>query len=432
MSRYYRLLSAILTFSACAYEANAADVIPQDNIIYAGDMSAKTLQQVSIPINMRNSVEATAYSFSIVLPQDIQPSSVNITNTPTRKTDNVVFDFATQSDGSIMALCYSSDGTPFSNTEGEEVARVKFTIPETMTPKDYTVSISQSEISESGVAHRMSVPVTSTLSVTSDLGEMALTDGVAFANEVVQDFEKVTYTRTFRSESLGTWQAFYVPFSFNIADYSASFDLAEIFVVCPVKDTDGDGDIDSDDDLYIVLSKKRTGITLPNAPYMIFPRTTPSTPVTITAVDDRLYAAERNRVYFSTSIKDYYVEGFYQTFTVSPGDDNYYINIYGQYSTATTEVINVGPYRWIMHETPKSYIGNSDDGGTSSPSRMRIAVLGEDLDEETALQFIQADAIQSCAGADNVIYNLNGVRVDDSNSLPAGIYVKNGKTFMIR
>lgn len=420
MARNFRLISAFLVVPACAQVANA-DV---SNQIYAVDQTASPSQTVTIPIKMKNSVEATAYSFSISLPEGVE--NVTLAKSTARKTNNVVFDHAVQSDNSIMALCYSTDGEKFSGNDGE-VATVSFDVPATMAAGNYDIVIKESEISESGIAHRVSDAVTSVLIVSTAPESVMLYATDSYTNATDKEVAKVTFKRTFGDVSLNTWQSIYIPFAFNVEDFAEDFDVAELFVLTPLYDTNNSGGLDSKDDLYLVYSLKKSGMTYANAPYAIRPH---KKDISISAENCVLHKADINYVEFSTSQSTFKVFGTYEPYPLSANDQNYYLATTGVISYATSNV-NFATYRWLMHEEPKGYISGSAPE-EFVPKHIGIRVIGEDLDEETALQFVQADAIQSCAGADNVIYNLNGVRVDDSNPLPAGIYVKNGKTFMIR
>ena len=59
-------------------------------------------------------------------------------------------------------------------------------------------------------------------------------------------------------------------------------------------------------------------------------------------------------------------------------------------------------------------------------SNFTIEVLGEDIDETTAIKLINGETI-SVDSKNNSAYNLNGMKVDATKSLPSGIYIINGK-----
>lgn len=262
------------------------------------------------------------------------------------------------------------------------------------------------------------------------IGGVKLQDGVAYTNTEDQDVSVVRYTRTFSETQANKWQAFLIPFDLNVEDYAEDFDFAQIYAICPTKDTNKDGQIDADDDKVMILSYKRSGTISANVPYMIRPKRA------ITASFDTenctLHQAEYHSLEFSTTVMKYTVNGIYDIFTAKPGDHNYYMNVNGELDFAATKNISVGPYRWYMHEESLNYGGVSQDEGLAAPKRMRVAVLGEDLNEETAIRLINGDVISSPQSKDAYIYNLNGTRVDENAPLAKGMYIKNGKTIFVK
>ena len=250
--------------------------------------------------------------------------------------------------------------------------------------------------------------------------EVELIDGNAYKN--TEDFEakKVSYTRTF--SKAGAWFALYLPFAIDIEAYKNDFDIAEIFTICPTTDTNGDGIVDASDSKKLILSRLNSGMTQPNAPYMI--RTKAAKEYTIVSNNTTLASAEINEVEFATSRSQYTVKGIYDAgFYVKPGDNNYYMATSGSVSFATTKNVNIKPNRWFMHEEAKDYCGSS---ASNSASKFIIEVVGEDLDETTAIKLINGETV-SGNGKSNSAYNINGMKVDASKNLPSGLYIINGK-----
>lgn len=138
-----------------------------ENAIYADNAVGSPGQPVTISINMKNATIATGYSFYLELPTDIDPNSVSIKKSTTRKADEVSQSKAVQSDGSIMVVAYASDGQPFSGNDGE-VVTASFTVPETMEVGEYTVVIKKAEISKNGVPIGVDETFVSTLTVTNE------------------------------------------------------------------------------------------------------------------------------------------------------------------------------------------------------------------------------------------------------------------------
>ena len=250
--------------------------------------------------------------------------------------------------------------------------------------------------------------------------EVVLTDGNAYKNTVDFDAEKISYTRSF--SKAGAWFALYLPFAIDIEAYKNDFDIAEIFTICPTTDTNGDGIVDASDSKKLILSRLNSGMTQPNAPYMI--RTKAAKEYTIVSNNTTLASAEINEVEFATSRSQYTVKGIYDAgFYVKPGDNNYYMATSGSVSFATTKNVNIKPNRWFMHEEAKDYCGSS---ASNSASKFIIEVVGEDLDETTAIKLINGETV-SGNGKSYSAYNINGMKVDASKNLPSGLYIINGK-----
>ena len=250
--------------------------------------------------------------------------------------------------------------------------------------------------------------------------EITLTDGNAYKNATDFEAEKISYTRSF--SKAGAWFALYLPFAIDIEAYKNDFDIAEIFTICPTTDTNGDGIVDASDSKKLILSRLNSGMTQPNAPYMI--RTKAAKEYTIVSNNTTLASAEINEVEFATSRSQYTVKGIYDAgFYVKPGDNNYYMATSGSVSFATTKNVNIKPNRWFMHEEAKDYCGSS---ASNSASKFIIEVVGEDLDETTAIKLINGETVSS-NGKSNSAYNINGMKVDASKNLPSGLYIINGK-----
>ena len=252
--------------------------------------------------------------------------------------------------------------------------------------------------------------------------EIELTDGNEYKLAEDIDVEKISYTRSF--SKAGAWQALYLPFAFDVEEYKSDFDIAEIYAICPTNDTNGDGVLDSNDDKKFILAPLNTGSTQPNAPYMIRPKAAKS--YTIVSENTTLASAEINEVEFATSRTQYSVKGIYAAdFYAVPGDNNIYVTASGGFGYAKTKNVNIKPNRWVLHEESKNYC-SSTSNSNSKLANFTIEVLGEDLDETTAIKLINGETASE--GAKNgSAYNLNGMKVDASKNLPSGLYIINGK-----
>ena len=100
---------------------------------------------------------------------------------------------------------------------------------------------------------------------------------------------------------------------------------------------------------------------------------------------------------------------------------------------------NIGAKKFAaMNEDGKLSLSNAPvnldlattEGGLSINGNARMFVLNDNVDVDvTAINGITTDGIE---GADATVYNLQGMKMENSNDLPKGIYIKNGKKFVIK
>ena len=228
----------------------------------------------------------------------------------------------------------------------------------------------------------------------------------------------VTYTRSF--STAGLWYALYVPFPINIEEYADELDIAEIFAFCPIYDSNNDGEVTADDDDYLIVFKKTSGTTLPNKPYLI--RMKSVTSCSIASADNTAYAASEGSVECATTKKAYTVTGKYTPTEIVANDGQYYVSTKGSLSHLTKGSLTMRPYRWVMTSADS---GEGYDSTESlSKDSYRIVVIGENIDEATAISAVRA--FPDSPRAARALYNLSGMRVCEDNT-PAGIYVSGGK-----
>jgi len=251
---------------------------------------------------------------------------------------------------------------------------------------------------------------------------ITIADGITYAE--AEDFmcSKITYTRTFSKANC--WNALYVPFAINVADYIGEFDIAEIYSLCPTSDTNNDGIIDTNDDAKMVVNILKTGTTVANRPYLIRPKE--ATTYNIEASNTLLHKAEINTVSCSTTHHEYVVKGLYTELPTSANDGNYYMSAYGNLSYRTSGTGKIKPNRWVMN------IHSKDDysEAMTTQSKFLVYVIGEDIDEATAIRYINGDF--GTSSESDAIYNINGVKMNNTDNLPRGIYIKNGKKFIVK
>ena len=265
----------------------------------------------------------------------------------------------------------------------------------------------------------------------------ALVDGEPYTNTRRLTYDAVTFSKTFASGAVNKWNALYVPISIDVASSNGEYDIAEIYAFCSTVDTNGDGTVDANDERFLFVRPVTSGRTYPNTPYLIRPREAKA--YVINSADNILYEKRDGKVEFSTTKDKFVVTGLNESFTVVAGDNNYYVTGTGGLSFRTSGSTTVKPNRWVMHREDREYsdipdyVGDSnhldnEDNGSSGVKEYRILVIGEEISE--------TDAIMAVKKANGVftsgIYTLDGRKMNDSKTLPTGVYVKDGKKFIVK
>lgn len=248
--------------------------------------------------------------------------------------------------------------------------------------------------------------------------DVSLIDGEAYTNNIDRECTSLTYTRTFAYANV--WNALYVPISIDVANNISRFDIAEIFAVCPYKDTNNDGVIDASDDNFLVVNRKLSGLTNPNLPYLIRPKNTGE--CVIPSADNVLYKAETNKVICSTTTDTYTFTGLNSPTSVS-GSTTYYMAYDGTMDSSPTTAVTIKPNRWIMDIKHNNYGYIS----SSSSKSFNVVVIGEDIDMSTVIKMTNI-----YKSADSIIYTIDGKKVNSHNILPSGAYIKGGKKYNVK
>lgn len=262
------------------------------------------------------------------------------------------------------------------------------------------------------------------------IGGVKLVDGEPYTRTVSEVVPMVRYTRNFSTSSVNKWQALCIPFSIDMV--SNDYEIGKILVFCPVKDTNGDGTIDGNDESFLIVSPCKSGKTEANVPYMIRPKK--SGDIVFTEENCTLHAANAGELHFSTTENSYSVYGLLQNSVVATVENQYYyMSATGNLNHRTTGSTTVKPNRWYLTMSKKTYGSDEIDDMSSNAREIQIFTIGEDMDEATAIGIIEAGTgHKSEKVSDNSIYTLSGMKVDNVDNLPAGIYVKNGKKFVVK
>ena len=234
----------------------------------------------------------------------------------------------------------------------------------------------------------------------------------AYTRNTQIDNADVSYTRDFSKY----WEPLYIPFSLKYEDWKDDFEIAYINAIHQY-DTNDDGDIDK---TVLEFVKIKSGTTYPNTPYII--RAKEKGKKTLYAENVTLYESDVNQIKCSTTAQEFIFTGNYKKvstmdlmayytnkYTMHLGDLNY-INL----------ITGLGAYRWYMEIEDRDSAYGINNNNTAK--EISIRVVGE---EATGIANIQH------ASPNTQTYDLNGRRVNENNLKP-GMYVKNGRKFVIK
>ncbi len=242
-------------------------------------------------------------------------------------------------------------------------------------------------------------------------GAIILADDEAYTGESDAEGVAAFYTRNFTNVN---WQAIYLPFSLKYEDWKDDFEMAYINGIIQ-RDNDDDGEID-ETELEIIKMKK--GSTQPNAPYLIRAKTTGKK--TFFVKNTTVYAAESGSVDCSTTIAKYTIIGTYSPIPSETMIANNYYGMGGGELIQSDGSNGLKPFRWYMKVESRDY---SKYSVKNAAKTITIKVLDEE--ETTGIAELQT------ANSNSSVYDINGRKVNE-NSLKPGIYVKNGKKFVVK
>ena len=240
---------------------------------------------------------------------------------------------------------------------------------------------------------------------------LSLTDGEVYTQDSQVDDVDVSYTRNFTHTN---WQALYLPFSLSYEDWKDDFEIAYISAIRQ-KDNNDDGKID---ETILEFVKLNSGSTVPNTPYII--RAKEKGEKTLSAKNTTVYPAENNSVDCTTTTTRFTFTGIYKAITGSYTlmTKQYYVLDGEKFSRAS--VVNYPKaYQWYMTISSR----NSSYATYNPAKEITISVLGEE--EATGISQMQMENRQSS------VYDING-RMVNENSLKPGVYIKNGRKFVVK
>ena len=244
------------------------------------------------------------------------------------------------------------------------------------------------------------------------ISSTSLTDGTPYTNNSQLNGQDISYTRTFNNTS---WQALYIPFSLNYNDWKDNFEIAYINGVRQL-DKDDNGTID---ETIMDVIKIKSGSTTPNMPYLIKAKTTGEKTFSVT--NATIYPAEENSVDCSTTIAKYTFTGTYKAIPSATMIANNYYGMGGGQLITSDGSNDLKPYRWYMKVESR----NPSYNASNAAKTVTINVIDEEGETTTGIEELQMTNYKS------PVYDLNGRKVNENNLKP-GIYVKNGKKFVVK
>lgn len=250
-----------------------------------------------------------------------------------------------------------------------------------------------------------------------DMSSVSLTDGEPYTNTETATGVSVSYTRDFPEAAVGHWVSLYVPFDIEVTDeLLRDFDFAKLYMVS-YKDADGNGEIDADEPLVMLVNKFAAGRTLhANKPYFIRVKSAGTKTITVTGAT--LMPAASGTVDCSTTEDSYVLTGCYEPTSLTGRFAMLNSGQFGYFDNGTT----LSPYRWYM-----TVSGRTATGGDMESYAKKISVLAFGEDDTTGITGIKATEKPVKAGG---VYTVDGRKADASHLAP-GIYIMNGRKVVV-
>ena len=241
--------------------------------------------------------------------------------------------------------------------------------------------------------------------------QLFLTGNNFYLQDSQIDGADVSFTRDFSTN----WEAIYLPFSLKYEDWKDDFEVARINGIHQY-DKNDDGRIDKTELEFVKMTDDES-VIYPNTPYLI--KAKKAGEKTLSVENTTVYKADVNQIECSTTTEKFIFRGNYKRipyFVIET--EGYYIIENGQLSN--NPVNSLTPYRWYMKRENRNSAYGINNNNTAK--EISIRVVGE---ETTGVANIQH------ASPNTQTYDLNGRKVNENNLKP-GMYVKNGRKFVVK
>ena len=241
--------------------------------------------------------------------------------------------------------------------------------------------------------------------------QLFLTGNNFYLQDSQIDGADVSFTRDFSTN----WEAIYLPFSLKYEDWKDDFEVARINGIHQY-DKNDDGRIDKTELEFVKMTDDES-VIYPNTPYLI--KAKKAGEKTLSVENTTVYKADVNQIECSTTTEKFIFRGNYKRIiSLVIKTEGYYIIENGQLSN--NPVYSLTPYRWYMKRENRNSAYGINNNNTAK--EISIRVVGE---ETTGIANIQLTS------PNTQTYDLNGRKVNENNLKP-GMYVKNGRKFVIK
>lgn len=197
MIKKLSLLSICLCLGLLA-KAEATDVSQFENVVFPVSTTGEAGKNVTVSVEMNNTVDATGFQFDIVLPKGISVATdedgfylieLSETRTTSKKTD--FFSSALQPDGSVRVMCSSTKSYIFEGSSGE-VCTMILNVEEDVANGNYPIIFKNIKISDANANSYKVEQVEATLTIEGFLlgdangdGKVRIGDVTAILNYIV-------------------------------------------------------------------------------------------------------------------------------------------------------------------------------------------------------------------------------------------------------
>lgn len=246
-----------------------------------------------------------------------------------------------------------------------------------------------------------------------------LNDGSAYTVATQRLLPPLEYRRRFTYR--GEWESLYLPLSLSVADCE-NVDIADIYSFGPMCDTNGDGRLDSNDETWLIVEKLETGVTEKNYPYLI--RAKQAGTLVLHSSDDIVMPETVNTVSCSSTRTQYSFVGNNRAKSLTVSPSTFVVSRGALAPVSATQ--SLSPQRWYM-EAASVTGGYNKELNSIQASGIRVLVIGEELEQETALQLLQGESVE--VELQGQRFTLDGRQAAATHS---GLQVLNGRKILVK